>query len=87
MRYWGGGPKGMLAPPLKLFGGGPGPPGPPSSYAYENRMLQDFYNRLVFVNDHGCSFNKSISLEFLITELNLYEAHSLTYFPCQKIVC
>ena len=30
----GGGPKGMLAPPLKLLGG-PGPPGPPSSYAYE----------------------------------------------------
>ena len=30
-----GGPKGMLAPPpLKLLGGGPGPPGPPSSYAY-----------------------------------------------------
>ena len=27
----GGGPKGMLAPPLKLLGGGPGPP---SSYAY-----------------------------------------------------
>ena len=31
MDYWGGGPKGMLAPPLKLLGG----PGPPSSYAYE----------------------------------------------------
>ena len=31
-----GGPKGMLAPPLKLLGGGPGPPWPPpSSYAYE----------------------------------------------------
>ena len=28
-----GGPKGMLAPPLKLLGGGG--PGPPSSYAYE----------------------------------------------------
>ena len=28
-----GGPKGMLASPLKLLGG-PGPPGPPSSYAY-----------------------------------------------------
>ena len=27
-----GGPKGMLAPPLKLLGGGPGPP---SSYAYD----------------------------------------------------
>ena len=27
----GGGPKGMLVPPLKLLGG----PGPPSSYAYE----------------------------------------------------
>ena len=36
MDYWGG-PKGMLAPPLKLLGGGPAPPpppGPPSSYAY-----------------------------------------------------
>ena len=33
------GPKGMLAPPLKLLGGGPGPPGPPpSSYAYAIRM-------------------------------------------------
>ena len=30
----GGGAKGMLAPPLKLLGGA-GPPGPPSSYAYE----------------------------------------------------
>ena len=31
-----GGPKGMLAPPLKLLGGpGPPPPGPPSSYAYD----------------------------------------------------
>ena len=28
MDYWGG-PKGMLAPPLKLLGGGPGPPWPP----------------------------------------------------------
>ena len=30
-----GGPKGMLAPPLKVLGG-PGPPWPPSSYAYVN---------------------------------------------------
>ena len=30
----GGGPKGMLAPPLSNYWGGPGPPGPPSSYAY-----------------------------------------------------
>ena len=29
-----GGPKGMLAPPLKLLGGGLAPPGPPCSYAY-----------------------------------------------------
>ena len=28
-----GGPKGMLAPPSQIIGG-PGPPGPPSSYAY-----------------------------------------------------
>ena len=34
-----GGPKGMLAPPLKLLGGPGPPPGPPSSYAY------DRYNR------------------------------------------
>ena len=34
MDYWGG-PKGMLAPPLKLLGGGGlAPPGPHSSYAY-----------------------------------------------------
>ena len=33
--WGGGGAKGMLAPPsLKLLGG-PGPPGPPSSYAYD----------------------------------------------------
>ena len=32
-----GGPKGMLAPPLKLLGG-PGPPWPPSSYAYVYQM-------------------------------------------------
>ena len=38
MDYWGGGggAKGMLAPPLKLLGGGLAPPGPPSSYAYED---------------------------------------------------
>ena len=36
-----GGPKGMLAPPLKLLGG-PGPPGPPSSYAYV-RMMQALF--------------------------------------------
>ena len=30
-----GGPKGMLAPPLKLLGG-PSPPWPPSSYAYDD---------------------------------------------------
>ena len=31
----GGGAKGMLVPPLKLLGGRPGPPAPPSSYAYD----------------------------------------------------
>ena len=36
-----GGPKGMLAPPLKLLGGGLAPPGPPSSYAYETYLLHD----------------------------------------------
>ena len=36
----GGGPKGMLAPPLKLLGGGPGPP---SSYAYvESTVLSEY---------------------------------------------
>ena len=30
MDYWGGGPKGMLAPLSNYWGG----PGPPSSYAY-----------------------------------------------------
>ena len=29
-----GGPKGMLAPLSNYWGGGPGPPWPPSSYAY-----------------------------------------------------
>ena len=38
MDYWGGGgAKGVLAPFIKLFGG-PGPPGPPSSYAYASRV-------------------------------------------------
>ena len=38
--YWGGGPKGMLAPPLKLLGGAwPPCPPPPSSYAYD-RILK-----------------------------------------------
>ena len=35
-----GGPKGMLAPPPKLLGG-PGPPGPPSSYAYEESFARE----------------------------------------------
>ena len=37
--YWGGGggAKGYVGPPPKLLGGGPGPPWPPSSYAYEGR--------------------------------------------------
>ena len=34
-----GGPKGMLAPPLKLLGGPGPPPGPPSSYAYDSKHL------------------------------------------------
>ena len=34
-----GGPKGMLAPPLKLLGG-PGPPWPPSSYAYAPGVIE-----------------------------------------------
>ena len=38
--YWGG-PKGMLAPPLKLLGGGLAPPGPPSSYAYDLTRFPD----------------------------------------------
>ena len=38
-----GGPKGMLAPPLKLLGG-PGPPGPPSSYAYDITKTSVFKN-------------------------------------------
>ena len=38
-----GGPKGMLAPPLKLLGGGgAGPPGPPSSYAYVRSLSPAF---------------------------------------------
>ena len=32
----GGGGKGYVAPPSQIIGGGPGPPCPPSSYAYEN---------------------------------------------------
>ena len=35
MDYWGGGAKGMLAPPSQIIGGGLGPPWPPSSYAYD----------------------------------------------------
>ena len=38
----GGGGKGYVGPPLKLLGG-PGPPGPPSSYAYED-MLDKTYS-------------------------------------------
>ena len=32
---FGGGAKGYVGPPLKLLGGLPPPPGPPSSYAYD----------------------------------------------------
>ena len=34
MDYWGGGAKGMLAPPSQIIGGA-WPPWPPSSYAYD----------------------------------------------------
>ena len=50
----GGGPKGMLAPPLKLLGG-LAPPGPPSSYAY-----------VIFVKwkpkRNGCSVKPSVQI-------------------------
>ena len=36
-----GGPKGMLAPLSNYWGGGPGPPGPPSSYAYDSKTLHN----------------------------------------------
>ena len=36
MDYWGGDQVGMLPPPLKLLGGGAGPP---SSYAYDMTMF------------------------------------------------
>ena len=37
-----GGGKGYVGPPLKLFGGGPGPPLPPhSSYAYVMNNLKN----------------------------------------------
>ena len=45
MDYWGG-PKGMLAPPLKLLGG-LAPPGPPSSYAYVLCYVIGMFNAAV----------------------------------------
>ena len=43
MDYWGGGGGGgqrVFWPPLSNYwGGGPGPPGPPSSYAYDSCLL------------------------------------------------
>ena len=37
-----GGPKGMLAPLSNYWGGGAGtPPGPPSSYAYDDVTYQE----------------------------------------------
>ena len=46
MDYWGGA-KGMLAPLLKLLGGG-GPAPPPSSYAYEGVDTSPRLSRLIF---------------------------------------
>ena len=50
-----GGPKGMLAPPpppLKLLGG-PGPPGPPSSYAYAFSLRNQFLTARDIESLHG----------------------------------
>ena len=46
-----GGPKGMLAPPLKLLGGtGPPPPGPPFSDAYDLASEGRFYQDVILQN-------------------------------------
>ena len=53
-----GGPKGMLAPPLKLLGG-PGPPGPPppppSSYAYALGFEGGIWGLIVLFSEHFLS--------------------------------
>ena len=60
-----GGPKGMLAPPLKLFGG-PGPPpspppGPPSSYAYVGGIMSVLGGIMSVSNEKIC-FNTAYSI-------------------------
>ena len=51
-----GGPKGMLAPPLKLLGGGPGPPWPPlflrlcHQIDYNNFQLYNPFDSFMHVN-------------------------------------
>ena len=37
----GGGGRGYVAPLPNYWGGGPGPPGPPSSYAYDFHLTLD----------------------------------------------
>ena len=55
----GGGGKGYVAPPPKLLGG-PGPPWPPSSYAYELLLpLRDY--RMVFVCLFQATFRVSLN--------------------------
>ena len=59
-----GGPKGMLAPPLKLLGGAWPPPGPASSYAYVTDWQHpDFLDRYC-VSVH-CLFSIPLSQLFV----------------------
>ena len=64
-----GGPKVMLAPPLKLLGG-PGPPGPPSSYAYELR-----FELVVLIHN----YLKPIQFYKLMISQNLTMYHEMKY--------
>ena len=76
-----GGPKGMLAPPTKLLGGGgPGPPWPPpSSYAYPYAVTKiQCASNLHCLDGHMVVGSLDILLLIKLEASHLFEIFSLT---------
>ena len=60
----GGGAKGYVGPPSQIIGGGPGPPGPPSSYAYVSRAELQHSNDQVISWSFPSFLFKELKMDF-----------------------